>query len=323
METNQSNQTQEQPSSPPLSQEPQAPPPHWFGGGSGDVTWGTLILLSCSFAIVYQTLRWARLDRSVAMFVGVPLLLGLFCANSRPNGGMGSALKYTTILLCVVSPVLGEGAVCVLMASPIIYLVVILSVLVGSWLIEKNRGVNAIAILPFLYAVWDARPPEKLPVVTISDSVEMAAPPEVVWETFANLALPLDQPLPFFLRAGFPGPEQILGEGLFVGAERRVIFENGTIVARVDAVNFPHSFHVKLSYEEIGHEFFNRWMILDEATFTLEALPGGRTRVTHQTSYRRMLSPGLYFAPLEEYGAHLLQQYLLEVCASYIKQRAS
>ena len=310
-------------SDPPPAQ-PTPPPPYWFGGGVGDVTWGTLILLSCSFAVVYQALRLSHLDRSVAMFVGVPLLLGLYCANSRPYGGLGSALKYTTVLLCVVSPLLGEGAVCVLMASPLIYLIVCVVVWIASWLSDSNRAkFNAIAFLPFLYAVWDARPPEQLPVVTISDSVEMPAPPEVVWETFAHLALPLDQPLPFFLRAGFPGPQEIRGEGLFVGAERRVIFENGTIVARVDAVTFPSSFHVTLSYEGVGHEFFDRWMLLDEATFTLEALPGGHTRVTHQTSYRRMLSPGLYFTPLEEYGAHLLQQYLLEVCASYIEQLPS
>jgi hypothetical protein len=316
METNNTQQEQQRE---PQEQDP--PPPHWFGGGKGDVTWGTLILLSCSFAMVYHALQLVHLDRSIAMFVGVPLLLGLFCANTRPQRALGSALKYTTVLLCIVSPLLGEGAVCVLMAAPIIYVVVIVVVLVYSWLSDNNRTkFNAIAILPFLYAVWDARPPEQSQLVTISDSVEMQASPEVLWETFAHLALPLDQPLPLFLRAGFPEPQEIRGEGLFVGAERRVIFDNGTIVARVDAVEFPKSFHVTLSYEGIGHEFFNRWMILEEATFTLNALPGGSTRVTHQTSYRRLLSPGLYFAPLEEYGAHLLQQYLLEVCASYLKQ---
>src|SRR5207248_7878241 len=113
------------------------------------------------------------------------------------------------------------------------------------------------------------------------------------------------------------------GEGNALGAVRRVVFDNGTVVARVVASDVGRSFTVRLGYENAGHEFFDRWLVLEDATFTFEPLPGGRTRFVHTTRYRRLLEPAFYFGPLEEYGVHEMQRYLAQRFVARIASSSS
>jgi len=76
-----------------------------------------------------------------------------------------------------------------------------------------------------------------------------------------------------------------------------------------------------ISYENVGHEFFDRWLTLEDSTFAFDPLPGGRTRITHTTHYRRLLAPAFYFGPLEEYGVHQMQRYLLGAFSDHLGVR--
>jgi hypothetical protein len=286
------------------------PQPRSRSAARADFTLGTLVVLVGLFVLVYRTLVAARLDRTVAMFVGVPMLLGTFAATRRARDPVVATMKYVTLCLCIVAPMLGEGAVCLAMAAPIVYPVAALT----AWALTRSRSTSlrcAVA-LPFLLAVVERAPIDERPIVELADSAELDVPPDVAWRAIEQLALPLDAKPPLFLRLGFPTPRALLGTGVAPGAERRVVFANGTVVARVTESQPGRRFAVALSYADVGHEFFDRWLMLEDATFSFEPLPGGRTRLVHATHYRRLLAPAFYFGPLEEFGVHQMQRYLLD-----------
>jgi hypothetical protein len=147
-------------------------------------------------------------------------------------------------------------------------------------------------------------------VIEVRDAIVIDRSPDVVFREVQHLRLPLPPPS-VFLRMGFPRPIALQGEGLSVGAERRLVFHNGTVVAKVTSVEPGRRFTVALHYEDAGHEFFDRWVLLDDSTFDFEPVGAGSTRLVHTTHYRRLLAPGFYFGPLEEYGVHEMQRYLL------------
>ena len=55
-----------------------------------------------------------------------------------------------------------------------------------------------------------------------------------------------------------------------------------------------------------------RWADLDRAVVTWEAIDAGHTKVSWRLEYQRLLTPTLYFGPLQHYGMSEAAGYLLE-----------
>src|SRR5207249_1958931 len=134
---------------------------------------------------------------------------------SRPRTGLGTTLKVTTVLLCGVAPLLGEGTVCLLMAAPIVYVVAIagyymvagLSNLFGP---RGRRGSLFVVILPFLAARLTATPLgiHHPGVMMVRDELFIAAPPAAVSQLLLRGNL-VSRDFPLFLRLGFPLPKRM------------------------------------------------------------------------------------------------------------------
>ncbi len=295
------------PGSPPET-PPEPPPEKERKHPRADLGLGLLAVAGALFVLIYRTLVVAHLDRGLAMFVGVPMFLGMFAAGTTPRNAVGASMKYLTLCLCVIAPLLGEGSVCLLMSAPIVYPITALT----AWLGSRPSGgkLRAVALVPFLVALYARTPTSELPLVEVSDTLEVDGTPDEVWGEMDRVTLPLEAP-PLFLRAGFPTPKAILGEGLSPGSERRIVFDNGTVVAHLTAMGPGLRAAMTMSYEKVGHEFFDRWLLLEDSMFAFDPIPGNRTRITHTTHYRRLLAPAFYFGPLEEYGVHRMQRYLL------------
>jgi hypothetical protein len=302
----------------PAPPPPSSPPPTQRKQPRLDFGLGLALVAGGLFTVIYRCLIVARLDRSVAMFVGVPMFLGTFAAGTNPRGAVGAAMKYVTLCLCVFAPLLGEGAVCLLMAAPIVYPVAALC----AWGASRPAGgkLRAAAVVPFLAGLYARTPASELPKVEITDTLDVDGTPAEVWTAADHLVLPLAPP-PLFLRGGFPTPIAVQGQGLSPGSERRIVFDNGTVVAHLTAADSGRRAAMTISYENVGPEFFDRWLLLDDSTFIFDPLPEGRTRITHTTHYRRLLAPGFYFGPLEEYGVHEMQRYLLDSFRDQIRAR--
>jgi len=252
------------------------------------------------------------------LFLGV--LAGLFF-RTRPAV---RALMLSAVCLAIAAPMLGEGLVCFILIVPLHLVIAPLSARAAHQFAASRRrhlpgapGIQLLLLLvPFGAALSNRlSPPEPAEPVTMVDTVVANAPREAVWRSIDRLQLRFTLPAPWLLRLGLPVPLEIQGGGAYLGAERRVLFSNGTVVAKVVGAEAPQRLDLVLSVEHPGREFFDHWSILGTSRFDLEELPGGRTRITHATTYRPLSFPRWYFGPVERYLGRKVQRYMLEAYA--------
>ena len=99
-----------------------------------------IIVAFAAGAFLYKLLMHERLGHSAAMFLGIPAVLAILLALAPPaKTATGGILKGITLALLVVAPLLGEGYLCILIASPLFYIV---GILVGAAVDAQraNRG---------------------------------------------------------------------------------------------------------------------------------------------------------------------------------------
>src|SRR6266704_2709949 len=83
---------------------------------------------------LYGLLLHRHKGHSAAMFLGIPTVLAVMLAlTSKARTVTGSILTGITLALLIIAPLVGEGYLCILMASPLFYLVGILIGMVVDW----------------------------------------------------------------------------------------------------------------------------------------------------------------------------------------------
>lgn len=317
-----------------MSSVPETPDPDPLGLEPGEKL-GRLAFVAIAlgaFVALLMVISWLREGRigrgpgfaGAWMLVATPLLLGVIAGLRRPKRPAASALKLVLLSMVVAAPALGEGLLCMVVVLPWNLIIAPLVALLTAWLSGKlggyRGGLMLLVPLSCLLPLLDGRPDgRELPLVEIEDAVLVDAPIEQVWSSLEYLRLPFDTPAPFLVRLGLPQPIGIEGGGTFLGAERRVLFANGTVVARVSRTRPPFEFDIDLSVERPGREFFDHWSRLVDSRFTLEATGRNQTRVTHRTRYRALVFPRWYFEPVERAGARLVQRYMLEAYARQLR----
>jgi hypothetical protein len=205
-----------------------------------------------------------------------------------------------------------EGIFCILMAAPI----AIPLALLGAYLAYKiqeqrylqpqpHTMLSLLLVIPLL-AGAEFRTPAPTPRFKVHTSIEIAAPPEVVWRRI--VAFPrIDEPVHWVFRLGmsFPLEARTVGSGLT--ANRQCIFSTGAFREPILAWDEGKHFAFGVSeepplmkewspYGDIhvrhleDHDFKP-----ERADFYLTALPGGRTRLDGWTTYENRMWPGLYW----------------------------
>jgi hypothetical protein len=159
--------------------------------------------------------------------------------------------------------------------------------------------------LPALLGVEHASPPP-VPRFQVHTTIEIAAPPEVVWKRlieFPRLTAPNEWP--FRLGIAYPIEARITGEGLT--ADRECRFSTGSFKEPILAWEPSKHFAFAVSdepllmketspYENIhvrhleDHDFQP-----ERADFVLVPLPKGGTRLEGTTTYQNKMWPGMYW----------------------------
>jgi len=253
-----------------------------------------------------------------------PALMGILAGITWPKAAAAKSLGVSLTALVVATPLLGESLICLIYVLPW-HLVIAPSVgAITAAIVRRTRrsagttalllliGFGQVAVAPRI----DAATQDRSARVTFADRVIVDAPREVVWASIERLHLDFDHPSPWVVSALLPRPVAIRGGGADVGSERRVVFDNGVILARVTESDPPRRFAIDLSIEKSGPEFFDHWSELETSYFKLESLPGGRTAISHVTTYRPLAFPRWYFEPGERALGSLVQRYLLEAYAN-------
>jgi hypothetical protein len=257
----------------------------------------------------------------VALTLGAPTIAGFatgaFYARLRPGTNFrGAALSIviaTTVPLAIAIILALEGLGCLFMFAPLVVLPVVAGAYVGflAGHALPRRSLDATvagSILVFL-AILGVERVAPLPPLTpppVETVLVVDAPPEVVWPLVTDLD---DMPPPedwAFRVAGiaYPVRARMHGEGL--GARRTCELSTGAVEETVDmwrpgqVLGFtidsqPDPMRERTLYDTVRQPHLDGYVRNVRGELQLEAMSGGRTRLTGKSWYTVRLSPEAYW----------------------------
>lgn len=280
-----------------------------------------VILAVAAASIMYHVIVMKRLEQTSLLFIGIPTVLALIVAvTPKPKSAMGGVLRATTLGLLISGAFLGEGFICILMASPLFYLV---AIIIGAARNSRNPTVlPALVLLGFVPMSFEGTH-RKLSFnrdeTVEATAIVKASSPQV--EQALSRSPRTDLPLPYYLRAGFPRPVEAHGSGLKPGDLRVVHFAGGEgkagdLTMKITDSTAGHVHLVAVSDQsKIAH-----WLDWEAADIRWQQIDGTHTRVTWSLSFRRLLDPAWYFRPWERYAVGLAARYLIEANAAPVER---
>ena len=214
---------------------------------------GFAILVGCATQVVAGAVSvWVFAAYGFILFFASPVVAGT-TAGFTYSGGVVRPMSHVfgmTLIMNVVSFLtmlcIGlDGAICLIMAFPLLCPLCVVGSLIGAALASANlrpgrderRGmIGTMVILPLclLLEPFD----DQKPIHAVTTSVEIAAPPEVVWEQV--IAFPeITDKMPWLFRLGIAAPLRARIEGQGVGAIRHCEFTTGSFVEPIRVWDRP------------------------------------------------------------------------------------
>ena len=284
--------------------------------------WGLVAVIAafCVGALLYKLLRHEQLGHSAAMFLGIPAVLAIMLALApRAKTVTGGILKGITLALLIVAPLLGEGYLCILMASPLFYIVgLVVGLLVDHQRKRRDATFCCVALLLLPMCLEGV-----VPRLTFDrrQSVEVhkviAASSDAVELRLAQ-GLDINAPLPLSLRVGFPTPLKASGRGLAIGDTRTIHFAGaegdppGDLLMRVAE---RHPGYAR--FETISDTSkLTQWVRWTDSEVEWKPLDDYQTIVTWRVHFERELDPAWYFAPWERATVRVAAAYLIAADAT-------
>lgn len=232
----------------------------------------------------------------------VPFVAGLAAAYcwqplNRSTGTSALDALWTTLLGVAGAAIfLREGAVCLVMAFPALYVMIFAGNLVGRACFRKDRNNLQLAIFPLcaLLTVNDAfhRSDESAVVI---DEIVIQAPPEKVWPHVLAFPEIPDPPEYWIFRVGLPYPTRTTNGGDFVGADRQCMFSGGITIKERIAEFVPRE---KLTFdivEQPTHPEAYGHITLQRGQFVLRDNRDGTTTLIGSSWYMLHVRPLWYF----------------------------
>ena len=165
-------------------------------------------------------------------------------------------------------------------------------------------------------------------VFAVQSTIEIAAPPEKVWQNVVAFAeIPPPQEVIFRAGIAYPMRAEIAGRG--PGAVRHCVFSTGSFVEPITVWDEPHLLRFRVTanpapmqelspYGRISPRHLDGYFASQQGQFLLSALPGGRTRLEGTTWYSHSMWPESYWHWWSDYIIHRIHMRVLE----HIRQRA-
>jgi uncharacterized membrane protein YhaH (DUF805 family) len=267
------------------------------------------------------------------LFLGTPFIQGLVCGwafnRERARSTRETiAVVWTSLLLVggVVFLFAVEGVVCLIMALPIAAVLGIMGAYVGRSIALRGSGIAYGAAAMFLVvptgAAVDKATTSAPPTYAVVTTIDVAAPPEVVWKRVVQFG-EIEAPLPWYFRAGIAYPVSATISGQGVGAIRRCEFSTGAFVEPITVWDEPRrlAFGVveqpppltELSiYSKVYAPHVNGFFRSHQGEFRLIALANGGTRLQGHTWYSVAVYPQGYWRAISEALLHKIHRRVLD-----------
>lgn len=272
-------------------------------------------------------------DYGWSLFIGTPFVVGMIAGWLTNRNGQRSlfaslataaaaiALSGATTLLFAL-----EGIICIAMAAAPAMVVALAGAVLGraiaNWKLAKDLlGVTLLAVaLPFLAGAEAVD--TRSPLFEVETTVEIDAPPEVVWHHVVNFT-ELDPPDPWIQASGvaYPIRAKLIGEG--VGAVRHCEFSTGPFIEPIthwepgvrlsfDVESQPVPMNEWSPYREVHPPHLDGYLRSKRGEFRFVELPGNRTRLEGSTWYEIDIAPRSYWSLMSDSIIHRIHLRVLE-----------
>jgi uncharacterized membrane protein YhaH (DUF805 family) len=279
------------------------------------------IALGLALGLAMLALSVATFERyGVALFFGTPFAVGAFTAflfNRRYPATARETAEVTAMTFALLAGTIfllgNEGAVCLLMALPLVLVVGLMGGVVGRAVALKNQravmpATLALVTLPMSAAL---EPPGARVLHEVRSSMEVNAPPERVWQhVIAFDTIPEPREIVFRLGVAYPRFATLEGSG--IGAVRYCVFSTGAFVEPItawepstrlafDVERAPPPLRELSLYAGVAPPHLDGYLRSRRGEFRLVPLPGGRTRLEGSTWYELAMAPEGYWQLFADY----------------------
>jgi uncharacterized membrane protein YhaH (DUF805 family) len=284
----------------------------------------TMIVVSVSVLNTYGT----------ALFFGAPFVMGALTAFLFNRRQHATSAETNSVVLVMFLAVAGttllagwDGAVCILMALPLALVAGFMGATLGRFIARGSHtrdlppSIAVMLILP----VWAATESSSItrPIVhEVQTSVDIAAPPDLVWPHVIAFA-PITEPPDLLFRLGIAYPERadLVGEG--VGAIRYCRFSTGPFVEPItvwepgrrlsfDVTESPAPMRELSLYAGLHPPHLDGILRTRRGEFRLVPLATGGTRLEGSTWYEVTMAPEAYWQVISDALIHRIHARVLD-----------
>jgi hypothetical protein len=274
---------------------------------------------------IYRAIRVQGLMHTSLLFIGIPLVLALLLALAPwPKSATGGILRGMALALLIVAPLVGEGYLCILFASPLFFGVgLLIGGLIDLSRKRKNRSVALSCIVLLLpFTLEGVSPQLSFNRTQFATATRIVNAPATQVEAALAQSPAISTTLPRFLRIGFPRPIQASGSDLSVGSLRIIHFTGaegdppGDLILRVTASNL-HDASGRIRFETVSDSSkLTQWLRWRSSDVSWHAIDATHTAVTWRIGFDRQLDPYWYFAPWEQLAVYQAAGYLITANAT-------
>jgi hypothetical protein len=235
-------------------------------------------------------------------FIIVPVLMGIISAYYWKSLDLrGKTLSWYSCInsffaIGLSALFLGEGEICLLIVSPLIFGFVIAGAFLGRAMFKKdnqNLNVSIIALLIFIF-ITDSLSKHQYENM-VSDQIIIKATPDKIWKNMVAFE-PIKQKNTFWLfRIGMPSPIASTVTGYYKGAGRKCIFSNDYVFdEKITVYDVNHDLTFDIVHQPRDPEIMGHIDILC-GQFLLNDNGNGTTTLTGNSWYKLYVFPVWYY----------------------------
>jgi len=235
-------------------------------------------------------------------FVIIPILMGVI------GGWFWQDLRLVTRRLALYSLAnsflaialsfifLGEGVICLIIVSPLIFCFMFIGTLIGKDLYKKKNDTLNVSVILILAAVFIIDTVSKHEYENkVTDTIVVNAPPSKVWQNVVAFKR-IKAPNQFWLfKIGLPSPVESTVTGYYKGAGRKCIFSNNYVFEEVISIYNPaKDLTFDITKQPRDPEIMNH-LDLIRGQFLLKDNGDGTTTLIGNSWYRLYVFPAWYY----------------------------
>jgi hypothetical protein len=235
-------------------------------------------------------------------FVIIPIIMGIISAwfwRSEILGTrkiIGRACISGLIAIALSYLCLGEGTICLIIVSPLLFTFIALGILIGRFLLDYDNTTLNVSIVSLLLLIFfaDARSNHHYENM-VADKMIINAPVSKVWP-YVVAYKRIEAPEKYWLfKLGMPSPVQSTTTGYHVGAGRKCIFSNGYVFdEKIVQYDVNHNLTFAITEQPRDPEIMGHIDIL-KGQFILQDNGDGTTTLTGNSWYKLHVFPIWYY----------------------------